>query len=217
MILLLGATGAAIAASVPSALESSYVVEKGDTIRGIASSLGLDPLEIYRLNALDNPDQISIGQILRLPASSPGLPPASTDRAALSTRGQVTRLAWPLYGPITTTFGEVGPYWTSGSHPGLDIGAPLGAVVRAAAAGRVVEVARSGYNGGYGHYVKIDHGSGLHTLYCHLSAVWVDVGEWVGTGDRVGAIGMTGLTTGPHLHFEVRINGVKVDPQSFLP
>jgi murein DD-endopeptidase MepM/ murein hydrolase activator NlpD len=222
LIVLFSATGVALAAEDTPVSGSSYVVQSGDTIRGIGLRLGINPEDIVQLNRLANPDRISIGQTLLLPTSLSSAEQSNAEltrdvRATPSSRGGAIRMAWPARGPITTIFGEIGPYWANGRHPGLDIGASLGTPVRAAEAGRVIEVARSGYNGGYGHYVKIDHGSGVHTLYAHLSTVRVDEGEWVGTGDLLGAIGLTGLTTGPHLHFEVRVNGVRVDPAGFLP
>ena len=99
-------------------------------------------------------------------------------------------------------------------HNGLDAGAPLGAPVRAMADGTAVI---SAYRGGYGNLVAIDHGDGFVTLYAHLSARDVEVGDEVTAGSTVGRIGSTGASTGPHLHFEVRIAGVPVDPRWFIP
>ena len=99
-------------------------------------------------------------------------------------------------------------------HSGLDLAAPLGTDVRAAAAGRV----RVHWNPvGYGLYVLVDHGHGLQTLYGHLSAVTVMDGDSVQGGQQVGRLGSTGLSTGPHLHFEVRHDGRPVDPLPYLP
>jgi murein DD-endopeptidase MepM/ murein hydrolase activator NlpD len=98
-------------------------------------------------------------------------------------------------------------------HPGVDLVQPYGADIRATAAGRVVH---AGPMGGYGNMVEIDHGNGLATRYGHMSEVLVSEGEEVKVGDVLGRIGSTGRSTGPHLHYEVRIDGEPVDPDRFL-
>lgn len=118
-------------------------------------------------------------------------------------------LIWPVSGPITSPFGE---RW-GGFHPGIDIGASMGTPIKAAASGRVIV---SGYNGGYGNLVVIDHGNGLATAYAHQSSIAVSVGQQVGQGQVIGYVGSTGFSTGPHLHFEVRVNGSPVDPMGYL-
>jgi peptidoglycan hydrolase-like protein with peptidoglycan-binding domain len=115
-------------------------------------------------------------------------------------------LAWPLRGPVGSGFGPRG----SGFHAGVDVIAPTGAPVAAAASGRVVWAGYRG--GGWGLLVTIAHGSGVRTMYAHLSRVAVRVGERVGAGARVGRVGATGDADGPHLHFEVRLRGAAVDP-----
>src|SRR5439155_24581385 len=117
-------------------------------------------------------------------------------------------------GPITTYFGEIG--WASPrGHSGLDISAPWGAPVTAAASGQVALATRAG--GGYGTEIVIQHAGGLQTLYGHLSELDIDSGEQVGRGQRIGLVGSTGFSTGPHLHFEVRLGGVARDPMAYLP
>jgi murein DD-endopeptidase MepM/ murein hydrolase activator NlpD len=125
------------------------------------------------------------------------------------------QLLWPAVGPITSPFGwRVHPiFHTREFHAGIDIGAPYGATVGAADAG-VVEFA--GTMSGYGNVLVVDHGGGLATLYGHLSAYSVSVGQSVGRGAPIANVGCTGWCTGPHLHFEVRLFGRPVDPMPYL-
>jgi murein DD-endopeptidase MepM/ murein hydrolase activator NlpD len=126
--------------------------------------------------------------------------------------------ALPLDGRlrVTTPFGERGPYWKVGYHPGIDFGVKTGTPVKAIADGVVIEAHEAGYNKGYGGYVKIDHGNGRHSLYAHLSRVDVEVGAQVSAGDKIALSGNTGVSTGPHLHVELRQNGKHIDPAPFL-
>lgn len=124
-------------------------------------------------------------------------------------------MAWPANGPQTSGFGyrfhPVLHY--NRLHAGIDIGAPYGSSVRAASAGTVII---AGYTRGYGNRIVIDHGGGISTLYGHLSRISISEGAKVGRGQRIGAVGSTGLSTGPHLHFEVRRNGTPVNPRGYL-
>jgi murein DD-endopeptidase MepM/ murein hydrolase activator NlpD len=116
---------------------------------------------------------------------------------------------------ITSSFGmRIDPFLKQlALHTGLDFRADPGDPVRAAAAGKVTQ---AGYNGGYGLMVEIDHGNGLVTRYAHLSAVLIGEGATVAAGAIVGRVGTTGRSTGPHLHYEVRLNGEAVDPGRYL-
>jgi murein DD-endopeptidase MepM/ murein hydrolase activator NlpD len=120
---------------------------------------------------------------------------------------------WPASGTITRPFGD--DYM--GFHPGVDIGMLRSLDVRAAAAGVVTAVGyATGYEG-YGNIVLVDAGSGLQTLYGHLSALHAKVGERVVPGQLLGIAGCTGFCTGTHLHFEVRLHGTAIDPVPLLP
>jgi len=121
-----------------------------------------------------------------------------------------TGFAWPLSGPITSPFGM---RWGT-LHPGIDIGVPTGTPIHAAGSGTVVWC---GWMSGYGNLVMIDHHNGLATLYGHQSRIAVGCNQQVSTGDTIGYVGCTGFCTGPHLHFEVRLNGNPVDPLGYLP
>lgn len=125
---------------------------------------------------------------------------------------------WPfdqMY-PITSGFvNRISPIWgTAELHTGLDIGAPYGTTIRAAAAGRVLV---SEFNtGGYGNYVVIDHGGGYTTLYGHASLNLVQAGQTVAQGQAISQVGSTGWSTGPHLHFEIRVNNSPIDPSPYV-
>jgi murein DD-endopeptidase MepM/ murein hydrolase activator NlpD len=116
---------------------------------------------------------------------------------------------WPVLGPVTSPFG-----WRWGRmHEGIDIAAPTGTPIRAAAAGTVIH---AGWLGGYGNLTVIDHGGGVATAYGHQSSLAAGSGAFVAQGQVIGYIGSTGHSTGPHLHFEVRVNGVPQDPLGYL-
>jgi peptidoglycan DL-endopeptidase CwlO len=121
-------------------------------------------------------------------------------------------MIWPVNGPITSPFCEQRA-WES-CHPGIDIGVPSGTPIHAAAAGTV---AIAGPESGYGNYTCIDHGGGLSTCYAHQESISVSVGQQVSQGQVIGISDCTGLCFGPHLHFEVRVNGQPVDPMGYLP
>ena len=125
------------------------------------------------------------------------------------------QLLMPAAGPITSPYGyRTHPiFGDQRLHTGIDIGAGYGAPVVAADDGTVVF---AGTMSGYGNVIAIDHGGGLSTTYNHLSAFYVGSGQHVGRGTTIGAVGCTGYCTGPHLHFEVRINGSPVDPMPYL-
>ena len=122
---------------------------------------------------------------------------------------------WPCQGYVSSEFGmRIHPvYGYSRYHSGIDIATTYGEPIYSAAAGIVVE---SGYNGGYGYCIKIDHGNGLSTLYGHCSSLLVNSGEYVSKGQIIAKIGSTGVSTGPHLHYEVLSGGVQIDPARYL-
>jgi murein DD-endopeptidase MepM/ murein hydrolase activator NlpD len=118
-------------------------------------------------------------------------------------------LIWPVHGPVTSGFGV---RWGR-MHEGIDIAVPVGTPVVAAAAGTVIA---AGWLGGYGNLVVIDHGNGLATAYGHNSSLAVGVGQTVAQGQLISYSGSTGHSTGPHVHFEVRVSGTAVDPLAYL-
>ena len=125
---------------------------------------------------------------------------------------------WPIMGRLESGFGaRSDPFSQEGSyHSGLDITAPIGTRVNVTADGVVLTAGFAAGLSGYGRVVVIDHGNGYQTLYGHLSRVMVMPGQQVRQGDAVGEVGMTGRTTGPHLHYEVRMGSAPVNPYRFL-
>jgi murein DD-endopeptidase MepM/ murein hydrolase activator NlpD len=125
-------------------------------------------------------------------------------------------MTWPASGPVTSGFGwRTHPiFGTKRFHAGIDIGAPTGSAIVAAGTGTVIF---AGSKSGYGNATIIDHGGGIATLYGHQSSIGVGVGTPVTIGQRIGSVGCTGYCTGPHLHFEVRVNGDPVNPMGWLP
>jgi murein DD-endopeptidase MepM/ murein hydrolase activator NlpD len=122
---------------------------------------------------------------------------------------------WPVRGQVTAGFGQrMDPFSGEGAfHSGVDISVPFGTKVEAAADGIVLE---AGPESGYGNEVLIDHGYGLMTKYGHLSKIFVVVGQELKRGQVIGAVGMTGKTTGPHLHYEVHVHDTPVNPARYL-
>jgi murein DD-endopeptidase MepM/ murein hydrolase activator NlpD len=129
--------------------------------------------------------------------------------------GGVMKWPTPGYTRVSSPYGmRIHPiYKVKKMHTGIDIDAPSGAKIIAANSGKVI---LAGWNGGYGNCVIIDHGSGLATLYAHQSKILVSVGDKVNKGDTIGKVGSTGLSTGPHLHFEVRKGGQTTNPIPYV-
>ena len=144
-------------------------------------------------------------QLQAAQSSTPALP------AGPIQGGSSAGFIWPVNGPVTSPFCEPRP-WES-CHPGIDIAVPSGTPIRAAAAGTV---AIAGPESGYGNYTCIDHGGGLSSCYAHQMSISVSVGDQVSQGQVIGISDCTGLCFGPHLHFEVRVNGSVVDPMGYL-
>jgi peptidoglycan DL-endopeptidase CwlO len=151
----------------------------------------------------------SLAARIRAAESRPA-PSGSSGRPAVSSSG----LIWPVNGPITSPYGpRCLPNGDCSFHPGIDIGVPSGTPIKAAAAGTVIY---SGWMDGYGNLVVIDHGSGLATAYAHQSSIVAGNGASVSQGQVIGYSGCTGYCFGPHLHFEVRVNGEPVNPLNYL-
>lgn len=181
-----------------------YTVKKGDTLAAIAKKYGADASEITNYNGIEG--SLAAGDVIIIPNGEMHV--EAPARAVARVSGTVTY----------TTGAQVGYYAspvaryvkTQGIHGynGVDFGASTGTAVMASAAGEVIVAKGSGYNGGYGLYVVIQHGNGSQTLYAHLSGLATSAGEFVEQGQVIGYVGNTGRSTGPHLHFEIR-NGIR--------
>jgi len=178
-------------------------VQAGDTLESLASRYGVAVADIanYPLNDLREGQALVAGAALVIPYCSKTLSRPHPDLAPGSL------FAWPIVGAVTQTY--------SAGHPALDIGAPYGSAVYAARAGLVTRA--SWAETGYGYLVWIDHGDGLATVYSHLKGAWVSAGQRVARGQLIGEVGSTGNSSGPHVHFEIRVNGARVNPLGYLP
>jgi murein DD-endopeptidase MepM/ murein hydrolase activator NlpD len=161
----------------------------------------------------------SLEEFVFLESNSPGLSLTASRMRPLPVPGlgeiSFTPTLWPVIGRITGSFGErLDPFSGEGAfHTGVDISSQYGDGVRSAADGVVTHVTR---HAGYGRLVVVDHGFGVATWYGHLASFMVTPGMTVRRGDLIGYVGVSGRTTGPHVHYEVRINGAPVNPMRYL-
>jgi LysM repeat protein len=190
----------------------SHTVTRGETLEGIAKRYGADAEEILEFNRLVDADDIDIGDLLIIPG---GRPPAVVAppvirrpaRPALPLPSIAGKFLWPSEAGY-----RISQYFTW-RHHGVDVAVAAGTNVFASEAGTVVS---SGWIRGYGYQVLIDHGSGLQTRYAHNSKLLVSKGQPVTRGQVIALVGSTGRSTGPHIHFEVYANGVRVNPFRYL-
>jgi murein DD-endopeptidase MepM/ murein hydrolase activator NlpD len=191
-----------------------HKVAKGETLGKIAKKYSVDPEDVLEANKLVSATDIKVGQSLLIPggkkiyaAPTYTVRNLTTDMtpAKVVSSGKMT---WP------TSCRHISQYF-GWRHSGLDIACGYGVPIYAANSGRVIK-AQGGYNGGYGNITIIDHGNGTQTLYGHQSKIYVSIGETVTKGQVIGAMGSTGRSTGPHIHFEVRSGGVRRNPLSYI-
>ena len=190
-----------------------HKVARGETIAQIAKKYGVGADTIVDANKLASINDIRIGEKLLIPGGKKIIQPASpsvtrtvrtTPSVSTGPIASTGRMIWP------TTCKRISQYFSL-RHTGIDIACGFGKSIYAADGGRVVQ-ASGGYNGGYGNMIIVNHGGGLQTLYGHLGSIGVEVGESVEKGQLIGYMGSTGRSTGPHLHFEVRIGGRRTNP-----
>jgi len=177
--------------------------------------------EVAQLDELDAAEEAALEALIRQKQQEEEARREATRRAA-RLAGQdvppevyVGQLSWPVSGPITSPYGyRMHPvFHRMILHAGIDIGVPTGTPVTAAGGGTII---LASYQGNCGNMIAIDHHGGLSTIYCHLSQIFVSVGQEIQRGQAIGAAGATGDATGPHVHFQVMKNGNPVDPMSYL-
>lgn len=204
-----------------------HVIKKGDTVEKIAVKYDAEVEDIRVFNGIDSSTQLKVGDTIYVPngiIKAASVQKPSTTKKGTSSGGdsgssvQVSSgyYAWPSAGRVTSPYGSR----RGGFHYGIDIGAPRGTRVGAAAAGTVVETVsycvegKTSCGGRYGNYIVVKHSNGTFTRYAHLSKVTVNVGEQVSKGEKIGAVGNTGHSTGPHLHFQIeKSNGATIRPK----
>ena len=199
----------------PEETEETYSaaipIEDLGTVWQNIAAMGVTPAAEQRSNA------DSIYNLIRYGAAGGGSGFAGSDVPFIGADGFCSPIGENWRNVVTSEFGYRRDPFTGErrGHTGMDLAVPTGTSVRAALPGTVTV---STYNqGGYGYYVMIDHGNGLSTLYGHNSQLLARVGQTVEAGDVIALSGSTGRSTGPHLHFEVRINGERTNPRSYLP
>jgi murein DD-endopeptidase MepM/ murein hydrolase activator NlpD len=183
-----------------------YQVKSDDSLAKIAESYEVEVSALRTVNELFS-ERVNAGLTIFLPVGKLNLMDLQEINGDL--------FIWPVRGYITSRYGYRASTFGGARHfhTGLDIGAHMGTPIRAGMAGRVSTV---GYNETLGNFVVITHHSGYRTLYGHMSVVRIKTGAYVRTGDRIGDVGSTGLSTGPHLHFTVYKNGVTVNPAAVM-
>lgn len=196
---------------VPPGRGALYYVKPGDTVASVAEKFKVDPAAIMTYNRLYfEPEHFATDQLIFVPgAEIPAMKRVEVARAiappatgALPAR--TGRLGWPVNGVITQYF-----WW---GHTGVDVAAPYGTTIVSSDDGVVVA---TGWVAVGGLRVCVQHSGGLQTCYYHTSAVYVSPGQTVARGQALAAIGMTGVTTGPHVHWEAKLNGVAVNPLAY--
>jgi len=218
----------------PRASQRTHEVKAGDTLTALAKKYGVTIAAIVKANRLPNANALlKVGRRLVIPgpdsmvtqretapAAGKGVGPVAVSATARAPAGLVLAVpdfdqatppfVWPAEGPVISTFG----HRRSGWHGGIDIKAPPGTLVQAAAAGIVVV---SGIEARYGQVVKIEHRDGFVTVYAHNDVNLVDAGERVDAGQIIALVGRTGRATTDHLHFEIRREGHAYNPLYLLP
>lgn len=182
-----------------------------DDLEQLMADHGVSALELARANQIRSLADIQAGMLLFLP----GVEPTDALARLARVREEELRYIWPLHGRITSYFGRRNlGMGTSSFHRGIDVAAPTGTPVVAARSGTVVF---SGWStSGYGYLIRIRHSDGAETWYGHHSRLLVSVGDFVQQGEIIALVGSTGISTGPHLHFELHDSGVAIDPLGHL-
>jgi len=197
-----------------------HKVAKGENVSKIAKLYSADTNDIIKFNKLqESGEDIVVGEQLLVPNGKKPQPTytysnyGSTLSSVAAPPPSIVAPAGSLY-IWPTTVRRITQYYSL-RHGGLDVGGPVGTPLYAARSGLVVR-SQCGWNGGYGCYVVIDHGGGVQTLYGHASRLYVSAGEQVAQGQTIATMGSTGRSTGPHLHFEVRVGSQRRNPLQYI-
>ena len=190
-----------------------HKVKKGETISSIAKKYSIDSEKIIEFNKLASVNDIQIGEKLFIPGGQVIQPKKSytvrsfyqPPAAKVVSSG---KMLWP------TTCRYISQYYRWG-HSAIDLACNFGSAIYSVNGGTVI-TAKYGWNGGYGNYVIVDHGGGVQTLYAHFTKLYVQSGQTVNKGAVLGLMGSTGRSTGPHLHFEIRVGGVRKNPLYYI-
>lgn len=190
-----------------------HVIKSGQTLTHISITYGVSVQQIAEANGISDPGRIFAGQRLVIPGATTSL----WQTVIRLSRGQQTRFIWPLEGEVVSSFGwrDHPVLGTRHHHNGIDIDVPVGTIVHAADSGTVYSVVEN--EEALGTMVVLKHNEGYLTIYAHLSSALVSDGQYVEVGQPIAESGNTGLSTGPHLHFEIRNGEFPVDPQRYLP
>ncbi len=216
-VAVVGLLAALVGCGGPAGLR--HKVERGETLYRIGKAYGVSDREIARLNKIDDPNRIEVGQELVIPHATKSVPvQVVTPTQARDDRPSLPELptgpqpfVWPVQGgTVTSDFGPRGET----HHDGIDIGCPLGTPVRAARTGNVLYSDRLR---GYGNLIILEHGDGYVTVYAHNQENRVQPGAQVRQGDVIATVGETGKANGANLHFEVRKDNVARNPLFYLP
>jgi len=196
---------------IPPSAGLVVTLDPGESLLDLVVAHGVAPEAVVAANDLRSPFDVAPGMLVFLP----GVRPSEALARLQLVREEENRYVWPLHGRLTSYYGarNLG-MGTSSFHKGIDIAAPSGTPVGASRSGTVTYAGWS--NQGYGNLIKVRHAGGDETWYGHFSSIAVSVGEHVSQGEVIGRIGSTGISTGPHLHFELRVSGRALDPLGTL-
>lgn len=194
---------------IPYNRSKVHTICAGDTLWDIAFENDVSVEQLCRINSGVNPKNLKIGEKLVIPDSSSSITVAAKEPSRSFSGSSSLIMTWPVTGNITSPYG----WRKSGFHHGVDIAGGIGDSIKSAASGKVTYV---GYKSVYGRTVIIKHPDGKETVYAHCQKILVNKNEYVVKGQSIATIGMTGNTTGPHVHFEVRIAGDADNPLKYL-
>lgn len=193
---------------IPYSRSRVHIIRSGETMWDIAARYDIRVEDLKDFNADKNPRTLKIGDKLAIPESTFRTAMATAEPSRSISAGK-NYFAWPLVGTITSNYG----WRKSGFHHGIDIAGNIGDPVKASASGKV---SFANYKSIYGRTVILDHDDSSQTVYAHLQKINVKKGQKVSRGQVIGTVGLTGRTTGPHLHFEIKKDNKTRPPLQFL-